>query len=449
MTVRAILSDPAYEDLKRFVLDHTGLAYYADKDEDLATRLSRRIGALKAQDCLAYLTILRRNAGEIDALVGELTIGETYFFRQREHFEMLRSTILPELIARKSESRQLRIWSAGCATGAEPYSIAMMVRREFAEQLMGWDVLILGTDINADFLEQAKSGNYSEWTLRDVPDEIKNCCFERDGRRWILNAEYREAVMFRQHNLVDESDSPSPDGVLFDIILCRNVMIYFSTERTRAVMAQFFRWLDESGWLLLGHAECSASIFEEFVPVRGADAIAFRKPAAEAERADEAAREWRPWGDNIPEISESAVEREAPAAPRPVEERLAEARTLADQGAWSAAAAICGQVLADDPLNASAHFTLGLTLAHTEPVERAIAELRRAIYVDRRFTLAYYHLGALLQRAGDGREARKAFRNAMNLLDEMDEDELLEHGDGIRADELRELTRMHEEVLGE
>ena len=121
MTVRAILCDPDYSTLKAYVLNHTGLTYYADKDEDLATRLLRRIGAVTVPNCAAYLALLKRPVPathEMDALVGELTIGETYFFRQREHFNLLRSTIIPDLLRRNREVRRLRIWSAGCATGA-------------------------------------------------------------------------------------------------------------------------------------------------------------------------------------------------------------------------------------------------------------------------------------------------------------------------------------------
>ena len=184
MTVREILSDSDYPRLKTFVLNHTGLAYYADKDEDFATRMARRFAIVKAPHCNAYLSLLSRGAhgsSEIDALVGELTIGETYFFRQNEHFELLRSTIFPDLLRRNIESRQLRIWSAGCATGAEPYSVAVLLYTEFAAQIRDWDVSILGTDINPDFLAQARTGNFSEWTLRDVAPQVKDCCFRRDG----------------------------------------------------------------------------------------------------------------------------------------------------------------------------------------------------------------------------------------------------------------------------
>lgn len=464
MTVREILSDSDYPRLKAFVLNHTGLAYYADKDEDFATRMARRFAIVKTSNCGAYLSLLSSGGPdppELDALVGELTIGETYFFRQNEHFELLRTTIFPDLLQRNIESRQLRIWSAGCATGAEPYSVAVLLYTEFAAQIRGWEVSILGTDINPDFLAQARTGNFSEWTLRDVAPQIKDCCFRRDGKRWILDAQFRRAVTFRYHNLTDDSASPSRDNQPFDLILCRNVMIYFSPERNRAVADQFFRKLADGGWLLVGHAESSIEIFQQFEAVSAPGVTAYRKPSEGGERpAGTGAPLWTPWSDRDFQLqsvsllettpySLTATEMLAPPLPSPSSPHgLEDARMHADRGEWAAAQAICRSLLEADPLSAPAHFTLGLILAHTSSVEAAIAQLRRAVYVDRKFVLAHYYLGTLLQRAGILSEAGKAFRNAFGLLQTRAAEESVEHGDGMNVEELRELIRMHREILG-
>jgi len=271
MNVSAILHDPAYQTLKDHVLDHTGLRYYEGKDEDFATRLARRFTALGVSTCAAYLGRLEKDlrAGsdkpsELNALIGELTIGETYFFRQREHFDLLRTTIVPDLLERNRESRQLRIWSAGCAIGAEPYSVAMVLWPEFAAQLAGWDVLLLGTDINVDFLAQAREGEFSRWHLRDLPPEERDCCFVQAGSRWRLATHIRQRVTFRHHNLTDEFSHPAGDGLPFDLILCRNVIIYFASDRIRALAQQFYNLLKPGGWLLQGHAEYSSEYFSRF-----------------------------------------------------------------------------------------------------------------------------------------------------------------------------------------
>src|ERR1700722_14168427 len=139
MNIAAILADPEYPELKSYIVDQTGLAYYADKDEDLAARLSRRFAATAVPDCRTYLQLLEdmgqpgdlQKRSEMHRLGGELTIGETYFFWQREHFALVRERIFPDLLERNRSTKRLRIWSAGCATGPEPYSIALLLRHEF------------------------------------------------------------------------------------------------------------------------------------------------------------------------------------------------------------------------------------------------------------------------------------------------------------------------------
>jgi chemotaxis protein methyltransferase CheR len=386
--------------------------------------------------------------------VGELTIGETYFFRQIEHFELLRSTIFPDLLQQNEARRQLRIWSAGCATGAEPYSVAVLLYTEFAARIHDWNISILGTDINEAFLAQARTGQFSEWTLRDVPTDMRNRCFRQDGKRWILNTQFRDAVTFRYQNLADDVKSPLDDDGPFDLILCRNVMIYFSHERNRAVAAGFFRQLSEGGWLLVGHAESSIEMFQQFKPVSVGTATGYTKSRNGADQLPPAAAIWVPWLDYGSTYEETVAATSAEHLPAfapstqtsSPSKTLEDARMLADCGLWSDAEEICRKVLDHSPLDAPAHLTLGLILSHVGSPD-AIRELRRAIYIDRRLALAYYYLGTLLQKSGPTSDARRAFRNSLALLEERPSDEIVEYGDGITVGELKELARMHQEVL--
>ena len=118
----------------------------------------------------------------MDALIEEVTIGETYFFRHREHFDALRDLVLPDLIARNAGQRRLRIWCAGCADGAEPYSLSILLRRELAHLLFGWEVSILGTDINRQCLAIAREGRFEEWSLRSTSEDVKQACFAEKGK---------------------------------------------------------------------------------------------------------------------------------------------------------------------------------------------------------------------------------------------------------------------------
>jgi chemotaxis protein methyltransferase CheR len=300
MSISALLADPQYDTLKHFVIGHTGLSYYADKDEDFATRVSRRLAARAVAHCGSYLRLLSdplSGSAEMDRLVGELTIGETYFFRQREHFDLLRDSILPDLLRRKKGTRVIRIWSAGCATGAEPYSVSVLLRTEFQNQLDGWDVSILATDINVEFLAKAREARFPDWALRGSSDEFRQRCFAKDGSAWELRPEYRKGVFFQYSNLSNDVDLPGGTGT-FDLILCRNVLIYFSSKQFAKVLDRFHQALAPRGWLLVGYAEPNLEMFKAFETISTPVATAYRKSQAgiEVPRGDGA---WAPldWED--------------------------------------------------------------------------------------------------------------------------------------------------------
>ncbi|HVW10919.1 MAG TPA: protein-glutamate O-methyltransferase CheR, partial [Bryobacteraceae bacterium] len=371
-----ILADSSYPVLKKYVLEHTGLDYYAPRDEDFAARMSRRLAALRARNCSEYLRRLRNDSIEIDALVGELTIGETYFFRQNEHFDLLRTVIVPDLLRANAETRELRIWSAGCATGAEPYSVAILLAQDFAGALQDWRVVLLGTDINPGFLAQAREGRFSRWALRDVPENVLSAWFQRDGKQWILDPAIRDAVSFRYHNLTEDLSHPSPDGLPFDLILCRNVMIYFSADRIRRLGARFHELLRPGGWLLPGHAEYGLDAFPQFTLVREASATVYRRiPPPEIPPPPV-------FEPPFPDITLPAVpsvfspQKSELHRPPPTVEDADDARILADTGHWDDAAAICERILERDSLNPTAHFTLALVLAHRGLADEAMKQLR-------------------------------------------------------------------------
>ncbi len=462
--VASVLADPMYETLKEYILQRTALHYYSERDEDFATRIGRRIAARELRNCAAYLQLLRSDVGqgsEWDALVGEITIGETYFFRQSEHFDLLRTTIIPDTLRRNASSRTLRIWSAGCATGAEPYSISLVLHRDFHDQLQNWDVNILATDINVQFLAQARTGRFGEWALRHLPDTIRQCCFRRTGPMWELLPEYRRFVDFRQLNLATDGLFPGIGSASLDVIMCRNVMIYFSEEKVRRMAQSFHDSLAPGGWLLVGHAEPSYINFPQFEVFAGNGTTAYRKSASVM-----APTPWQPvtaWpllpGYQATKTTPptSTARRQVPAAaaefvPRAlapsIQSRIDAALVFADQGDWDNAGKVCRQVIEQTPLNVAGHFILGLVAEHTGDPALAEASFRKAIYLDREFALAHYHLGLILHKTGNIPLARKSFQNTIESLRLVSPDELLPHGDGMRASELRELAEMHLEMNG-
>jgi len=458
-----IALDPAYSQLKEYLIESTGLAYYLDKDSDLAERISRRLPKVGLSDCDSYLRLLRDGDNgdvELDELIAELTIGETYFFRYREQFEALQYTVLPDLIARNQTNRRLRIWSAGCATGAEAYSIAILLRREFGGSLAGWDVSIIGTDINRAFLSRARMGEFEEWAFRSTPDELRWACFQPAGNRWLINPEYRESVGFQYHNLVKH---PFPSLVnnlcSFDLILCRNAMIYFSRDIMRRLITQFHHCLVDGGWLLVGHAEPSPELFTAFEIVNAPGTTLFRKAAGFA--APTGTTEFElpsAWIESFravssaPVIVPARIQAEPVAAPVvdtvcSAPPQLSDVRLLADQGQWENAAQCSQKLLETDGLNPRAHFYYSLVLEQMGRHDEAERSLRRAVYLDRSFTLAHYYLGLVLQKKSDRRGAERSFENVRTLVRKMDGSITFEDAHEITAHDLMRLTETHLEVL--
>jgi chemotaxis protein methyltransferase CheR len=453
MNIAAILADPEYPELKNYILDQTGLAYYADKDEDLAARVSRRFAVIDVPDCGSYLQILIAEAPrrtEMHQLVGELTIGETYFFRQREHFDLMRERILPDLLERNQFTRRLRIWSAGCATGPEPYSVALLLHREFQKRIEGWDVSILATDINIEFLARAREARFGAWALRETSAAMKAACFLQDGKDWVLRPEYRKGVTFEYHNLASEMN-PAADGEPFDLIVCRNVIIYFSPERMRSVIDNFYRCLNVGGWLIVGHAEPNLEMFHSFELVSDLNATAYRKNAKTAADSASSFFDWQTFEEKFAVQTPAAEAIRVnlnPLFPEPPAPSMEEARMLADSGNWEAATQLTRKLIETDALNATAYFMLGLIQEHAGASEEARAAFRRAIYLDRGFALAHYHLGASLKGNREWEMARKAFRNVLQILDGSRGEEPVPQGDGITTGELCELARMHLDLMG-
>lgn len=424
----SMAADPEYPRLKQWILGRTGLAYFLDKDEALIQRLQRRFAACGVVDCRSYLHLLEAEAGrgaEMDALAEELTIGETFFFRYAQQFQALRDRVLPDVIARNAAHRRLRIWSAGCSNGAEAYSVAALVLLVLGDRRPDWQVSIIGTDINRTFLAQARAGLFGDWAMRDVSPGDRAAAVERVGGAWQVRPELRRMVEFRQHNLMDLRAQPLPDDPLadFDIVLCRNVMIYFDRSILEALVPKLAARLVDNGWLLVGHAE-SGDLFStafETVPVPGA--TLYRRRSGGARRATD----WPvPKMAVPPRRFEPSGEPRQSAPPRrqPPPKALSPAAPIVEaDGDWATAEARYRAEVASMPTSPLAHYFLALVLDHGERPAEVEAEhaLRRALYLDRGFAMAHFHLGALLRRRGDLAGALKAFSNALRSLSGLEE----------------------------
>lgn len=455
----AVLGDPFFQRLKALVIETTGMAFYADKDEDLARIVAERLTETGLGGCARYLELIAdvvRGKVEMDALVAELTIGETYFFRHREQFDALRDIILPEALVRNEATRSLRIWSAGCATGPEPYSLAIMLKREFGHRIAGWNVSILGTDINQKFLARARDGRYDEWAFRVTPDAVRRECFDAVGKQWQIKPEFKDWVSFQYHNLIRNRFPSLLDNLsAFDVIICRNVVIYFSRETVEALVPCFRESLVDGGWLVMGHAEPNIELFRDFRTVNTEGAVLYQRvdrplPSRVAPKVVLP----------IPEPPKRSEPRPArltkpKPAPRPQvavgpasDGEVAAVRALADQGKWSEAMAACDRLIAANVLDAVAHFYRALVAEQLGDLEGCETYLKRAIYLDRHFVLPHYHLGLFLWRRNNPAGAMRSLRNVVALLRPLPDDFVLAHGDDITAGQLRETVGMHLDLIG-
>lgn len=462
--MNCVSQDAGYSHLKDRLTAATGLAFSAEREEALRKFISERLSALGMRDCGSYAGLLDdggRGRAEMEVLISYLTIGETCFFRDQKQFDAIRDIILPDILARNQHSRQLRIWSAGCATGAEPYSLAILLLDEFADRIWGWQVAIDGTDLNRDFLDQAVEGKFRAWALRSLTAEMTRKCFSQDGLVWTIHPRYQQWVSFRQRNLAgSEFSMPLAGGANYDLILCRNVMIYFTSQARHRLVEQLYQSLGYGGWLVLGASEHSLQTYRGFRPVHADGAKLYQKNAPPL---GPGALPLGPgeWGLREPEMAPApaALSRSLPVPPTAAARRPADPflksrtgpgapdldglRQLADRGEWQAAAEYGRKLLAGDQLNPAIHFYQALIFESLGSADQSERSLRQAIYLDRNFALAHYHLGLALKRGLKARAAARSFGNVLKVLAEAPDDALVEAGPGVTATELKELIRMH------
>jgi chemotaxis protein methyltransferase CheR len=275
------LADDQVRRLKEFVLNKFGLAF----TDGQHSHLLRGVAEVMAwshcptiDDFYSQMAASAPRNSAWDMLVSCLTVGETYFFRHSCHFEALSKHILPDLIARRQFSRSLRIWSAGCATGEEPYSLAILLR-ELIPDIEDWRILILATDINRTALAAAQKGEYGSWSFRGVDRKIQDTYFQpAPNRMYRLADSIKRMVTFDYVNLAqDPYPSLYSHTYAMDLIVCRNVTIYFPADVTRRVVHNFERCLEPGGWFIPGPAEPNTADYKDFEGVKFPGAFIYRK----------------------------------------------------------------------------------------------------------------------------------------------------------------------------
>jgi chemotaxis protein methyltransferase CheR len=480
----------AWSLLSECIAETMGLHFPPERRADLRRGLAgaaEEFGFADIGACAEWLLSAALTKAQVQILASHLTIGETYFFREKKTFDVLAERVLPELVrSRRNREQRLRIWSAACCTGEEPYSLAILLH-QIIPDLADWNVTILATDINERFLRKAAAGVYGEWSFRETPASFKERYFQRtpDGRYAIL-PEIKRQVTFTHLNLVEDAfPSLATDTNAMDVIFCRNVLMYFALPQIRKVIGNLHCALVEEGWLVVSPSEVSQALFSKFACVNYPGVILYRKSdiksraeqppmamplsemAAFAPPTPEAPVPWTPpIPDALPpeepapaktaatsyaaatllfqqgcyaEAADTLLASLLPrAAPEPEPFSLL-ARALANQGRLTEALEWCDRWVAADKLDASGHYLQAMVLQELGNNEQAHRSLQRAIYLRPDFVLAHFAMGNLAHRGGRLDEADRHFSNTLRLLSDGQPDDLLPESDGLTASRLTEI----------
>jgi chemotaxis protein methyltransferase CheR len=490
---------PASDDVERFrgiVVARLGLQFEDAKLGLLGDVLRKRAEADR-RDCGRYLARLEAgpSRGEIGALAQELTVGETYFFRNPSQFDVFAETVLPARMRARRPERYLHFLSAGCASGEEAYTLAIIVKESIADP--SWKVSISAVDINPAALERAASARFGPWALRETPHTSLERWFRPVEREFLLAEEIRSAVNFEQRNLTaDDPDLWRPRH--FDAVFCRNVIMYFSPEMMRALVARIAASLVPGGYLFLGHAETLRGLSQDFHLRHTHETFYYQSRIPGEEAAPQpalpvspASRKEAPaapplngetsWVEKIAQATERIQAlgvAPAAAAPPPVAspkislahmldllrlERFSEALEmvrampreeaqdpdvllvtavlLAHSGEFAAVAEAATRLLAIDELNAGAHYVLALSCEAAGDHAGAVSHDHFAIYLDADFAMPRLHLGLLAKRSGDRVSARRELNQALLLLQREEASQLLLFGGGFAREGLVALCR--------
>jgi chemotaxis protein methyltransferase CheR len=407
----AQLSDAEFAAVRDYLARTAGLVFDENRRAGLAVVVADRLLASGASGVAGYLAGLAGEKGDVERLrlLDGVTVQETHFFRNTPQMDALRQRVLPDLMRRAARrKRPLTIWSAGCSTGEEAYTIAMLILDLSARGPVG-PVRIVATDVSAKAVLTAREATYRGRTLAMMPPSARERWLEpRPAGRWAVREQARSLVDVRVHNLV--SDPPPFAAGEVDLVVCRNVTIYFSRETTRSLIGRFHDVIAEGGYLLLGHSETLWQVSDAFTLVAMGEAFVYRRvadvrsgPVRVAQSPARAMRQVAP--------------RRTPKAP--AQDHLAAARAALVAGDYGSAARLAEAATVADPLSPEGYVVLGHARTILGQDGQAVDPLRKAVYLDPAAGHAHFLLAGALSRVGQHGSAAVSYRAAAGTLDSM------------------------------
>lgn len=407
-----------------------------ERPSGVETAIRRLIEREGAESVRRLLERARREPAALDELADELVVTETYFFREPLQFEAIRRIVLPDLVKRRPPPAQLRIWSAGCATGEEAYSLAILLE----EEGLATRAQVLASDLSRRALAAAREGVYSDWSFRGDDGRLARRYFQPEAGRWRVKERLRSRIRFVRHNLMAALYPPAP----FDVIVCRNVLIYFSDVEAARVAERLHASLAPGGWLVLGPSDPPLWLLAPFEPVltdagvfcRRADSRAAAAPARTPANAAPLPRADAPPAAPSPRRGPETPTRQAAVGPGELRE-AADASEVAPDGIERRVA----EAVRGDPTAAHLHYLHAAVLLEAGKLEAAALAARRAIFLEPTFLVAHLMLGAILRAAGRPTEALRALRRAQALAAAAAPDDVMPFSNGETAAQLLEAAR--------
>jgi chemotaxis protein methyltransferase CheR len=486
------------EGIRQRILELFGLYFHPNQSESLKRNLANVARALNRSQSLAeigrWIAQPELSRFETDILALHLTVGETYFFRETIALNLLKEKIVPAVCDADIKAlKRLKIWSAGCSSGEEPYSLAIVLK-ETLSNIAQWDIRLLATDVNQAALEKAKRGVFSPWSFRETPEVIKKKYFMPSGKNLVICPETQEMVEFSYLNLAtDNYPSTSNDTDNVDVIFCRNVLMYLSPEMVDRIVSKFYNALNVNGWLITGQVELNLNNFDAFQRVVFGNGFFYRKihreesndqpsnhsrlfqtPAASKYRKSLTAKPVR-----TPRSSKAVNKASAALPQRPTSDlektrgkidvlftssafaecvKLCEdylkkqvydhhiaftlAKSYANLGKLDKSEEIMEKLTRSDNNRADYFYFYAAILSEGNYLEKAEANLKKALYLDPGFLPARLSRSQVLKQLGKQKQANKEVLNLLSDIEGYPDQESLPGFDGITAGRIRQMAEL-------
>ncbi|HCF27154.1 MAG TPA: chemotaxis protein CheR [Cyanobacteria bacterium UBA11049] len=454
------MNDLIMHNLIQLISTHTGIQIRKQDYKDFCNKIYSRLKILKLNTPEQYYEVLLKvsqlqsvsykendSINEWKELVMLLTIGETYFFRDRGQINLIKNKILPELITKnrnnchknKDKKPCLKIWSAGCSSGEEPYSLAIIVK-QLIPDLSDWNILILGTDINPESIEKAQEGIYDSWSFRQVEPQIQKQYFHQRKMRWEVDRQIRKLVKFRCMNLSQEAFPNQFDLHNIDIIVCRNVFIYFNSVAIATVLEKFYQTLIPGGYLIAGHTELHGQNLGQLQPIIFPGSVVYQRSenlqVASSSGSNSSASKLLLKSDSPQEntsikqksvlnLNSSKNVMQTPTQGRSLSQNpapetayqsvLKQAEIFFHSGEYARAIQAAKQVILLQPKHFDAYFLTAQAWANLGESEQAIQYCQQALQVDNLSEKAYYLLAHIAEEKGDKEQAKALFKKIIYL----------------------------------